>query len=292
MVEVGDRVVLFNSKDKHFIGESATPEVGDIGTLINASSFKCFLPKTSVEVGDTCRIFSTKDKYFARGKVDWCLLNSISPSRANSGDDTILTINGANFKDCPEVTLDSFDLINESFIDSTQILATISSSIPSGIYDVICTNPSGAHCKYENYLVYLCPYHNLDFEYPLEECWTLHVGYPGDILRQGYAYHGNYCVRLRPETWLSHPYLETTTPFPASDGGKTLSFYYKGWSDYGSGSWGYYIDTTNHPLSTHYGWTREEIVLPITGSSINLKFYTSTQYNYATKFYIDYIQLD
>lgn len=72
MVEVGDRVVLFSSKDKHFIGESATPEVGEVGMVINAPSFKCFLPKTSVEVGDACRIFNTKDKYFARGETSIC----------------------------------------------------------------------------------------------------------------------------------------------------------------------------------------------------------------------------
>ena len=103
MVEEGDRVLLFHDKSgRYWIEESAIPELGERGILINLQNKSSFLGPTHLEVGDNCRIFKLGDKHFARGiaKVPCAVCKTIG----EVGD--LVTI----FRDGNTVYVYSFDL--------------------------------------------------------------------------------------------------------------------------------------------------------------------------------------
>ena len=69
-------------------------------------------------------------------------VSSINPNSLDEGyPATTVTIIGSNFQGTPSVMIGTYDCIGETFVNSTEIIATLPAGILTGTYDVIVTNP-------------------------------------------------------------------------------------------------------------------------------------------------------
>lgn len=70
-------------------------------------------------------------------------VTEISPSKGLNTSITNVTISGENFMATPQAKIGTVACLNEVFINSTTLTATVPAGIPAGIYNVRVTNPDG-----------------------------------------------------------------------------------------------------------------------------------------------------
>lgn len=97
MVAVGDRGLLFRTREMAWLEEGSQPSVGSKGLLVNTNAGSFFLDETSIASGDNGRLINLEKIPFVRGAPRRC--NQLLNPSFESGNTSGWSIDGEEYWD-------------------------------------------------------------------------------------------------------------------------------------------------------------------------------------------------